>query len=318
MRHLRNAAKTAQLGRMVEEYLIAPGENVDLDAVPTVPACAALGDRKLRSALRKRVRRVSALQERLYAENSRALLLVFQGMDAAGKDSTIKHVTSGVNPQGVRVTNFSRPTSKELEHSWLQRHWPALPERGHIGIFNRSHYEEAVTLRVHPELLLARKLPPRPVDDAFWRERLRDITAFEEHLGRNGTRVVKFFLNVSKREQKRRLFDRLNDPAKHWKFDPSDLAARSRWDDYHRAYEAAFAHTSTPEAPWYVVPADHKPAMRFIVATVVLETLKAMDPQFPEPDQRLLEEIEKAKVQLVAKTGQNNGPAVGARCLPCC
>ena len=285
---------------MKDAYRIAPGETVDLAALPTLPACAALGDKKLRLALRKRVRRFSSLQERLYAENSRTLLLVFQGMDAAGKDSTIKHVTSGVNPQGVRVANFSRPTSKELEHSWLQRHWPALPGRGHIGIFNRSHYEEAVTLRVHPELLRARKLPPQPVNDAFWRQRLRDMAAFEHHLGRNGTRIVKFFLNVSKQEQRRRLISRLNDPAKNWKFDPSDLAARSRWDDYHRAYEAAFAQTSTPEAPWYVVPADHKPAMRLIVATVVVETLKAINPEFPKPDERLLQEIEKAKVRLAA------------------
>lgn len=284
------------------DYRIAPGERVDLEALPTLPACAALSRKKLRAGLRKRVRRFSALQERLYAQSSRALLLVFQGMDAAGKDSTIKHVTSGVNPQGFRVTNFSRPSGKELEYSWLQRHWPPLPERGRIGIFNRSHYEEAVTLRVHPELLGARKLPPRPVDDAFWQERLRHIVAFEEHLAANGTGVVKFFLNVSRQEQKRRLLDRLHDPAKNWKFDPSDLAARSRWDDYHRAYEAAFASTSTASAPWYVVPADDKPAMRLIVATIVVEALAAMDPQFPEPDARLLQEIAKAKIHLGTST----------------
>ena len=301
------AAKTAQLARMVKQFLVAPGEQVNLASAPTVPACADLGNKKLRSALGKRVRRFSDLQERLYAQNSQALLLVFQGMDAAGKDSTVKHVTSGVNPQGFRVTNFSRPTGKELEHSWLQRHWPPLPERGRIGIFNRSHYEEAVTLRVHPELLRARKLPPSLANDAFWRERLCDIVAFEKHLAANGTAVVKFFLNVSKKEQKRRLLERLNDPAKNWKFDPSDLAARGRWDDYQRAYEAAFAQTSTAEAPWYVVPADHKPAMRLIVATVVVETLAAMKPQFPKPDQRLLEEIAKAKVRLGVEDGEGAG-----------
>ena len=299
---------------MVEAYLVAPGENVDLAALATLPASAARGRKKLRSALRKRVRRFSALQERLYAENSRALLLVFQGMDAAGKDSTVKHVTSGVNPQGFRVTNFSRPTGKELEHSWLQRHWPPLPERGRIGIFNRSHYEEAVTLRVHPELLRARKLPPRPANDVFWRERLRDIAAFEKHLAANGTRVIKFFLNVSKQEQKRRLTSRLHDPAKNWKFDPSDLTARDRWDDYQQAYQAAFAETSMPQAPWYIVPADHKPAMRLIVATVVVDTLAAMDPQFPKPDERLLEEIEKAKVRLGAQGFED--PPQGERPTP--
>lgn len=299
--------KAAQLTRMVGEYLIAPGEQVELASLPTVPACAALGNKKLRAALGKRVRRFADLQERLYAENSQALLLVFQGMDASGKDSTVKHVTSGVNPQGFRVTNFARPTGKELEHSWLQRHWPPLPERGRIGIFNRSHYEEAVTLRVHPELLHARKLPPHSANDAFWRERLSDIVAFEKHLAANGTRVVKFFLNVSKKEQKRRLVDRLNDPAKNWKFDPSDLTARSRWEDYHHAYQAAFAETSTPAAPWYVVPADHKPAMRLIVATVVVQTLAAMNPQFPKPDERLLEEIAKAKIRLGVEGRESTG-----------
>ena len=168
---------------------------------------------------------------------------------ASGKDSAIKWVTSGVNPQGFRVSSFTRPTSQEIEHTWLHRHWLTLPERGRIGIFNRSHYEEVVTLRVHPEFLAARKLPPRPVDETFWDERLADIVAFERHLASNGTTVLKFYLNVSRAEQKRRLSDRLRNPEKHWKFDPSDLEARKRWDAYQRAYEAAFQATSTPTAP---------------------------------------------------------------------
>ena len=216
-------------------------------------------------------------------------------MDAAGKDSTVKHVTSGVNPQGFRITNFTRPTFKEMEYSWLQRHWPALPERGRIGIFNRSHYEEAVTLRVFPDLLAARKLPLRKVDDGFWQERLRDILAFERHLVRNGTTVVKFFLHVSKKEQKKRLLGRLRDPAKNWKFDPADMVARGRWDDYQCAYQAAFDATSTPETPWYVVPADHKGAMRAIVATIVVHALTAMAPRFPTPDANLRREIVAAR-----------------------
>ena len=283
-----------------EDYRVAEGVAPDLAALPTRSPLAALGNKKLRTMLQGQVTRFAALQERLYAESRRALLLVFQGMDAAGKDSTIKHVTSGVNPQGFRVTNFTRPTFKEMEYSWLQRHWPALPERGRIGIFNRSHYEEAVTLRVYPDLLAARKLPPQPVDDNFWQERLRDIVAFERHLARNGTTLVKFFLHVSKKEQKKRLLARLNDPAKNWKFDPSDLVARARWTEYKHAYEAAFGATSTQEAPWYVVPADHKGAMRVIVAAIVIETLAAMAPRFPKPDAKLLEDIAAARQALGA------------------
>ena len=282
------------------DYLIAGKAGADLRARPTRPALARVGNKALRAMLGGQVTRFAQLQERLYAESRRALLLVFQGMDAAGKDSTIKHVTSGVNPQGFRITNFTRPTFKEMEYSWLQRHWPALPERGRIGIFNRSHYEEAVTLRVFPDLLAARKLPPQPVDDGFWQERLRDILAFERHLVRNGTIVVKFFLHVSKKEQKKRLLGRLNDPAKNWKFDPADMVARGRWNAYQRAYEAAFDATSTPDTPWYVVPADHKGAMRAIVAAIVVHTLAAMEPQFPTPDAKLHEAIAAARKTLAA------------------
>ena len=278
-----------------DNYRVHADAALDLDAVPTRPALAAVGNKKLRAMLGAQVTKFAGLQERLYAESRRALLLVFQGMDAAGKDSTVKHVTSGVNPQGFRITNFTRPTFKEMEYSWLQRHWPALPERGRIGIFNRSHYEEAVTLRVFPDLLAARKLPLRKVDDGFWQERLRDILAFERHLVRNGTTVVKFFLHVSRKEQKKRLLGRLRDPAKNWKFDPADMVARGRWDDYQRAYQAAFDATSTPETPWYVVPADHKGAMRAIVATIVVHALTAMAPRFPTPDANLRREIVAAR-----------------------
>ena len=278
-----------------DNYRVHADAALDLAAVPTRPALAVVGNKKLRAMLGAQVTKFAALQERLYAESRRALLLVFQGMDAAGKDSTVKHVTSGVNPQGFRITNFTRPTFKEMEYSWLQRHWPALPERGRIGIFNRSHYEEAVTLRVFPDLLAARKLPLRKVDDSFWQERLRDILAFERHLVRNGTTVVKFFLHVSKKEQKKRLLGRLRDPAKNWKFDPADMVARGRWDDYQRAYQAAFDATSTPETPWYVVPADHKGAMRAIVATIVVHALTGMAPRFPTPDANLRREIVAAR-----------------------
>ena len=185
-----------------------------------------------------------------------------------------------------------------MEYSYLHRHWMTLPERGRIGIFNRSHYEEVVTLRVNPDLLAGRKLPPRPVDDAFWDERLRDIVAFEQHLVQNGTTIVKFFLNISKKEQKARLLERLNDPTKYWKFDPADLEARARWDDYKRAYESAFQTTSTRQAPWYVIPGDNKPAMRVIVAAIIVETLAGMKPRYPEPDPALARAIKTARQAL--------------------
>ena len=283
------------------EYRLAPYADIRLADRPTLAACAALPKRELRAKLRRMVERFSTLQEHLYAESRRALLLVFQGMDAAGKDSTIKNVTSGVNPQGFRITNFRPPTELELRHTWLQRHWSTLPEHGRIGIFNRSHYEEVVTLRVQPELLRARKLTPSAANADFWERRLEDIAAFERHLATNGTRIVKCFLHVSKNEQERRLLARLNDPAKNWKFDPSDLAARDRWEEYAQAYEAAFHATSTEDAPWYVVPADNKPAMRLIIATVVVETLAAMAPSFPQPDSRLRTEIAKAKERFDAR-----------------
>jgi len=271
---------------------------VDLGSRPTLPSIARRGKAALRDMLEGRVARLAELQEALYAESRQALLLVFQGMDCSGKDSTIKHVTTGVNPQGFRISNFRQPTYKDMEYSYLHRHWMTLPERGRIGIFNRSHYEEVVTLRVNPDLLAGRRLPPRPIDDAFWEERLRDIVAFERHLVRNGTTIVKFFLNISKKEQKQRLLDRLNDPTKHWKFDPSDLEARNRWDDYKRAYESTFAATSTKQAPWYIIPGDHKPAMRVIVASVIVETLTRMKPRYPEPDAALLKSIKSARKAL--------------------
>lgn len=275
-----------------KDFRIVPGARLDLRALPTLPPFASLGKHKLRKALQARVKRFSRLQELLYAEDRRAVLLVFQGMDASGKDSAIKRVTSGVNPQGFRVTNFTRPNAREIEYSWLHRHWLTLPERGRIGIFNRSHYEEVVTMRVHPEYLAGRKLPPIPVNEAFWDERLGDIVAFEDHLVRSGTTVLKFFLNVSPEEQRRRLTDRLRNPKKYWKFDPSDLEARLRWDAYGRAYEQAFEATTKDAAPWYVVPADNKPAARVVIASIIVEALTAMDPRFPDADEALVKDIE--------------------------
>lgn len=276
-------------------FLVAPGERVDLGSLPTLPPFASRDKTVLRKMLESHVSRFAELQEAMYAESRQALLLVFQGMDASGKDSTIKHVTTGVNPQGFRISNFSQPTNKDIEYSYLHRHWMTLPERGRIGIFNRSHYEEVVTLRVNPELLAGRRLPPRPVDDGFWDERLRDIVAFERHLVRNGTTIIKFFLHISKKEQKARLLERLSDPTKHWKFNPADLEARARWDDYTHAYESAFEATSTQQAPWYVIPGDSKPAMRVVVAAIIVETLAGMKPRYPEPGPEMSRAIKAAR-----------------------
>ena len=232
--------------------------------------------------LKRGVAVLSDMQETLYANSTWSLLLVFQAMDAAGKDSTIKHVMTGVNPQGVAVTSFKQPGPEDLAHDFLWRIGRALPARGTIGIFNRSHYEEVLVTRVHPDILAAQRLPPSLRDGKrFWDHRLEDIAGFERHLGRSGTRVLKFFLHVGRDEQKRRFLDRLDEPDKNWKFSPSDLKERAHWDAYMSAYEEAIAATATEEAPWFVVPADHKWLMRLIVVEAVIEALRDLDLQSP-------------------------------------
>ncbi|QDU21987.1 polyphosphate kinase 2 family protein [Urbifossiella limnaea] len=222
-------------------------------------------------------------QDLLYADDRHAVLVVFQAMDAAGKDGTIKHVMSGVNPQGCQVYSFKKPSAEELDHTFLWRYQRCLPERGRIGIFNRSYYEDVLVVKVHPELI-GRQLPRKKetFGKAFWKKRYEDINAFERHLVRNGTVVLKFFLNVSKDEQKRRFLERLDRPEKNWKFSPSDLAERGYWDDYMAAYEDAIGATSTPEAPWHVVPADHKWVTRAVVADVVTTAIRGLDLRVPE------------------------------------
>lgn len=221
-------------------------------------------------------------QEKLYADNRFSLLVVFQAMDAAGKDGTIKHVMSGVNPQGCQVFSFKTPSEREIDHNFLWRHWLAMPERGRIGIFNRSYYEDVLVVQVHPELIKRVSVPDGDGADQFWTERYEDINAFERHMTRNGTKVVKFFLNVSKEEQRQRFIDRLTEPDKLWKFSANDLYAREHWDEYQRIYDETITCTSTPWAPWYVIPADNKWLMRALVMTVLVETLTALDLQFPD------------------------------------
>ena len=235
-----------------------------------------------KEALKRGTEELSDAQELLWASDRYALLVVLQAMDAAGKDSAIEHVMSGVNPQGVDVAGFRQPSSEELDHNFLWRISNALPERGRIGIFNRSHYEEVVALKVHPEWLEAQRLPPGDPDEAFWQQRYEDINAFERHLDRNGTRIVKFFLHVSKEVQKQRFLARLDTPGKEWKFNAADVEERALWDDYMRAFDDALTATSTPWAPWYVIPADHKWLTQALVAQVLVETVTSLDLHWPE------------------------------------
>jgi PPK2 family polyphosphate:nucleotide phosphotransferase len=247
------------------------------------------------------IKRLSSLQERLYAENKWALLIVLQGMDAAGKDSVISHVMSGVNPQGCEVHSFKAPSAEELAHDFMWRAATRLPARGRIGIFNRSHYEEVLVVRVHPQLLKRQKVPEKLIGKHVWRERFHDIRAFEEHLVRNGTVVLKFFLHLSKEEQRRRFLDRLEVPAKRWKFSMDDVRERKYWDDYQAAYADMIGATSGPSAPWYVVPADHKSFARLVVAAAVIEALEGLDLDFPKVGAATLKEMRKMRAALAAE-----------------
>jgi PPK2 family polyphosphate:nucleotide phosphotransferase len=242
--------------------------------------------------------RLEQLQELLYAQSHWAVLVIFQAMDAAGKDSAIKHVMSGINPQGCEVHAFKQPSQEDLDHDFLWRAAMRLPARGRIGIFNRSYYEEMLVVRVHPELLEKERLPPQLLKRHLWRNRFDDVNAFERHLTQNGMMILKFFLNVSKQEQKRRFLERLESPAKHWKFSPSDIAERAYWPRYMQAYEEMIRATSTPAAPWYVVPADHKPFTRLVVAAALVEALERLDLSFPEVGRAQLEEMKRLRATL--------------------
>ena len=236
---------------------------------------------RAKELLQESVLRMAELQNRLYAQDQWSLLLIFQALDAAGKDSAIKHVMSGVNPQGCQVYSFKVPSSEELDHDYLWRNMVRLPARGHIGIFNRSYYEEVLVVRVHPEVLRGERVPPSLVTKHIWNERFEDIHAFERYLSRNGTIIRKFFLNVSKKEQKQRFLDRLDEPEKNWKFSGADVHERAYWDDYMAAYEDAIRHTANKQAPWYVVPADNKWFTRLVVASVIVETLEELKLHYP-------------------------------------
>jgi PPK2 family polyphosphate:nucleotide phosphotransferase len=266
-----------------KQFRVREGETVKLKKWPTKVKPFYKSKEDYQAVLEKHIQELSARQSLLYADNRHALLLIFQAMDAAGKDGAISHVMSGVNPQGCQVFSFKKPSATDLEHDFLWRTTRCLPERGRIGIFNRSYYEEVLIVRVHPEILRARLIPKGLLNGkSFWEHRFRSITDLEKHLHRNGTRVVKFFLHLSKEEQRQRFLARIDDPEKNWKFSQSDLAEREFWKDYMKAYEACLSATSTERAPWFVVPADDKENARLIVSQIILDALKELKMTYPE------------------------------------
>jgi PPK2 family polyphosphate:nucleotide phosphotransferase len=252
--------------------------------------------------------RLNDFQEKLYAQDRWSLLLIFQGMDAAGKDSAIKSVFEGVNPQGCEVWSFKQPSTRELDHDFMWRSMIALPERGRIGIFNRSYYEECLVVRVHPEVLAKQKIPPQLVTKDIWRERFEDISAMEKYLARNGTVILKFFLNVSKEEQRERFLERLEDPAKNWKFSMADIGERGLWAKYQAAYQDLIRHTSTKAAPWIVVPADHKWFARVVIGSTIVAALDSLDLHFPKVDKADRSEFAEVREALL-KEGKGDGKA---------
>ena len=291
-----------KLAKLIKRYRIDDPEHFKLAAFdPADTGGLDLDKDNSKAMLEQDVERLAKLQERLYAHDRWALLVVLQAMDAAGKDGVIKHVMSGVNPQGCEVHPFKAPNAEELDHDFLWRVAMRLPQRGRIGIFNRSHYEEVLVVRVHPEMLAHQKLPKQVVGKDIWKQRFKDIRGFERHLARNGVAVVKFFLHISKEEQRQRLLARVDEPAKRWKFSMTDIAERKLWDKYMDAYEDAIRATSREEAPWYVVPADHKWFARLAVAAAMIDALEALDLEYPKVEGKALVELQQVRAALVAE-----------------
>ena len=276
--------KTREFRALCAPYLVSHGRRFRLNAFDHKGPAPQASDKAAKKFLKKSVAALSELQETLYAQDRWGVLLIFQAMDAAGKDSAIKHVMSGIDPKGCQVFSFKRPSDEELDHDFMWRTSKCLPERGRIGIFNRSYYEETLVVRVHPELLERQKLPPPLITPRIWRERYDDINAFERYLARNGFVIRKFFLNVSRAEQRRRLLERLERPEKNWKFEMGDLTARARWRSYRNAYEETIRQTATPHAPWVVIPADDKKFARTVVAAAVIDALHGLKLEFPSLD----------------------------------
>lgn len=286
---------------ILKRYRIGKGDGFKLiDIDPGDTAKLDIEKIEAKALLAEGVKRLAKLQERLYAEHQWSILVILQGLDTAGKDGVIRHVMSGVNPQGCNVHSFKAPSQLELDHDFLWRAATALPRRGHIGIFNRSYYEEVLVVRVHPELLERQSLPPSLITKNIWNERYQDINAFERHLVRNGIVPLKFYLHISKKEQRKRLLARIDDPDKRWKFNHGDLTERKVWEPYVEAYDEMIRGTATADAPWYVVPADHKWFTRLVVSTAIVERLEQIDPKFPTLDAAQLRELEAARAGLMA------------------
>jgi len=287
-----------------DDFRVRAGKNVDLDKWPTRVKPVYHSREEYQTLLAEHAGKLSEQQSRLYADDTYALLLIFQAMDAAGKDSAIKHVMSGINPQGCQVYSFKHPSAEELDHDFLWNAARKLPERGHIGIFNRSYYEEVLIVRVHKEILDAERLPKELLGEkSIWRDRYRSIVNLEDHLHRNGTRIIKFFLHLSQEEQRRRFLKRIDEPAKNWKFSVDDIKEREYWTQYMKAYENCLSATSTDQAPWYVVPADDKGNAQLIVSRVILDALKELKLEYPKVGPERLQELRKIR-KLLAKQGR--------------
>ena len=289
-------------GKFAKPFLIEDGSHFRLKDFDPAETLGLKSKEQAKESLERGIVRLAKLQEKLYAQDRWAILMILQGMDAAGKDSTIKHVMSGVNPQGCQVNAFKAPSNEELQHDYLWRTSCSLPERGKIGIFNRSYYEEVLAVRVHPELLVRENIPEKLVADDIWKKRFEDINAFERYLSGNGIVVLKFFLHLSKKEQKRRFLERIEEPAKNWKFSLSDALERQRWDKYMRAYEDVVRNTSTKHAPWHVVPADHKWFARLVVAEATIAAMESLDLSFPKMDAQKRKELKDARAALNRET----------------
>jgi len=285
----------AKLEKLAKSYRVDHGHHFRLKDFDPDDHGSLRSEEHASEALEKGIEQLRELQDKLYAQDRWALLLIFQGMDAGGKDSAIKHVMSGVNPQGCQVYSFKQPSVEELNHDYLWRCQRHLPQRGRIGIFNRSYYEEVLVVRVHPEALENERIPPSLAGKEIWEQRFDDICAWERYLAHNGVVIRKFFLNLSKKEQAKRFLARLDEPEKNWKFSASDIHERKYWHDYRQAYEEAIRHTSTPEAPWYVVPADHKWFTRLVVASAIVDTLEELRLGYPRVDAARRKELEQAR-----------------------
>ena len=292
--------KLPKTTKFFQSYCVEDGKDFRLKDVDPADTQGLELKEQAHDFLEKGIARLSDLQQKLYAQDQWAVLVILQGMDAAGKDSVIRHVMSGVNPQGCEVYSFKEPSREDLDHDFLWRAAKLLPQRGRIGIFNRSYYEEVLVVRVHSELLRKERIPNSIGNKKIWKERFEDINAFETHLNRNGVLLRKFFLHLSKEEQRKRFLRRLDEPEKNWKFSEADVKERERWDDYMQAYEDMIRHTATPDAPWFVVPADHKWFTRMVVAAVVIQSLESLHLTFPRVDDAKRKELDAARELLLS------------------